>query len=91
MPLFLGDEAQPPGLLGSCAQDRGQGGLLGATGLPSAWGLQQVGGGHSVLVPPEASCHQLQITWTRGQLSLQRLPLLFLNQRGDGTGAVLVT
>ena len=91
MPLLLADEPQPVGPLGSRAQCRDQGGLLRPRGLPSAQGLQQVGGGHRVLVSPEASCHQLQVAGPGSQLSLQRLPLLFLDPRGDGAGAVLVT
>lgn len=91
VPLLLGDETQPGGLLGSRAQCRDEGGLLVPTGLPAAQGLQQVGGGNGALVCPEASCLQLQVTWPGAQLSFQRLPLLFLDQRGDGTGAVLVT
>lgn len=91
MPLLLSDEAQPLGFLGSIAQHRGQGGLLGPVGLPGAQGLQHVGGGHSVLVPPEVVSHQLQVTWPGDQLGLQCLPLLLLDQCGDWTGAVLVT
>lgn len=90
MPLLLGDEAQPPSFLGSTAQHRGQGGLLWPVGVPGAQGLQHVAGGHSVLVPPEVVSHQLQVAWPGGQLGLQGLPLLLLDQRGDGTGAVLV-
>ena len=91
MPLLLADEPQPVGLLGSGAQCRDQGGLLGPRGLPRAQGLQQVGGGHCILVPPEAPCHQFQVAGPGSQPSLQCLPFLFLDPRGDRAGAVLVT